>query len=324
MSDFQDGALPAAVAEELSGHLHACGACAEVARTLEALRDRLRHLPPLPAPPGLLARVQEAVARESAFSASAAAPPPARPFPSRIKVPLQAAAVVLLFASVYWYQTGSAPPPVPGGTVAAPRIAPSASPPETGRTARQAPGTVEPPPAGELASLEKGMRMEGVSTLPPGTPEPKVRIWSRADLPAAPALRAGTDAGRIVPGFPARGQDIEPGQVATAEPASRRETSPGSAREVLLEVAPEDRILAEERIAAAVRNLGGTVEGTERAFPDVGVSVRVLLPEQAASAFLERLARFGKIPPDGMPAESGLPAGQRSETVAYTVHVRVR
>jgi len=323
LSDFLEGDLPAAVAEELSGHFQTCGECAEVARTLDALRNHLRNLQPLPAPPELLARVRETVARESASPASSSAAPPVRPFPSRMKIPLQAAAAVLLFASVYWYQTGHAPPPVPGGTVAAPRIAPIASPPASGRTARQGPRTVVPPPAGGLASLGKDMRREGVSTLPPGTPEPKVRIWSRADLPAVPALLAGTDGERIVPGFPARGQAFEPGPLANAAPAARRQTSSRSVREVLLEVAPEDRFLAEERIAAAARNLGGTVEGTERAFPDV-VAVHVLLPERATAAFLEGLARIGKIPSDGMPAKSDLPAGQDTGTVACTVNVRVR
>jgi hypothetical protein len=323
LSDFQDGALPATVAEEVSVHLQACGACAEVARTLNTLRDHLRELPPLPAPPELLARVRESVARERAFPAPAAAPLPGRAFPSRLKVPLQAAAVVLLFASVYWYQTGSAPPYVPGKPAPAPGIASSASPRASGRIARPASRTAAPPAAERPAPLEQGRR-EGVSTLPPDTPEPKVRIWSRADLPAAPALRTGTDAERIVPGFPGGGQAAGREPVAIVVRDSPRQMPFRYVREVLLDVTPEGRIGAEERVAAAARNLGGTVEGEERAAPEGTVAVHVLLPEHAESAFLEGLARIGKIPPEGRPAESVPPAGHDSGTIAYTVNLRVR
>jgi hypothetical protein len=112
--------------------------------------------------------------------------------------------------------------------------------------------------------------------------------------------------------------------MATATPSPARQASFRYAREVLLDVAPEDRSGAEERVAAAARNLGGTVEGAERAFPDGVVAVRVLLPERAASAFFEGLARIGKIPPEGWPAGSGLSAGGDNGTVAYTVTLRVR
>ena len=91
-----------------------------------------------------------------------------------------------------------------------------------------------------------------------------------------------------------------------------------------MEVAQEDREEAAERIALAARRLGGIVEGTDRAVSDGTVAVRVLLPERTAQAFLDELSRNGKIPPEGMPARSILPAGPTPGTVAYTVHLHAR
>ena len=81
---------------------------------------------------------------------------------------------------------------------------------------------------------------------------------------------------------------------------------------------------AAERVAQAARHLGGTVEGTEYARPDGTVSIRVLLPERTAKAFLDELWRNGKMSPEGMPSRSILPAGPTPGTVAYTVHLHVR
>jgi hypothetical protein len=96
-------------------------------------------------------------------------------------------------------------------------------------------------------------------------------------------------------------------------------------REVVLDVTPEGREGAGERIAAAARRLGGSVERIERdpSGADV-VAVRVLIPEPAAPSFLSELERIGKVPPEGRPAEVDLPAGPTRDTVAYTVRIRVR
>ena len=311
LSDYQDGTLPFAVAAELSDHLRACGGCEEVARTLASVRDHLRDLPPLPAPPELLARIRETVAREAEATAPAAPVPPAPRFASGLKIPLQAAAVVVLFASVYWYQTHSVPPAVPKTTVTPPGIVSSGSAPAPGRAATPAPKAVPSRKAGPSASPERGARRVGISTLPPDTPEPRVRVWSQADLPAAPALRAATDAERVVPGFP------------TAHELRRKPLSAGE-REVLLDVSKEQRGGAEERIADAAVRLGGSVEGTDRVATGFDVTVHVLVPETAAPAFLERLSRIGTIPREGVLAESRLPEGEGTEPVAYTVKLRVR
>jgi len=307
MSEYQDGLLSAAAAEDVSSHLRECGECAAAARSLEAVRELLRSLPPPPAPPELLARVREAVAREETGAASLAAGLPSNlpggSLRSRLRIPLEAAAAVLLVASIYWYQKGSPPASPPQ---APPAVATPAPPPKADR---------------QIAGTETVARKREVASLPAGTPEPKARIYSQADLPAAPALRASTDSEQIASGVSAEARPVE----ERPEPPSRFLRPLPYGKEVLLEVTPEGREGVEERIAAAAWRLGGSVERIERdpAGGDV-VSMRVLLKEPAATAFLSEMDRIGKVPPQGKPADVDLPAGPIPGTVAYTVRVRVR
>jgi hypothetical protein len=181
---------------------------------------------------------------------------------------------------------------------------------------------------------------------------PKARSWSPADLPAAPAVRASTESGRIVPaqvppspapekeaaesasaGFAGKRvaesegvRDAQEGR-AFAAPPSRLLRPVPFGREVLLEVSPGTREGVEERIAAAARRLGGGTERSDRASAgatDGAAAVRVLVPEPSAAAFLEELRRLGTIPPEGVPSAVDVPSGPHPGTVAYTVRIRVR
>ncbi|MBI5905664.1 MAG: zf-HC2 domain-containing protein [Deltaproteobacteria bacterium] len=366
LSEFRDGLLPSSDAEAVSAHLSACAECASVAESLDVLRDRLRGLAPDPAPPELRARVRAAIGAEAGGIPGSAGPrgAGARPYFSRRWLPLEAAAAVLLFASVYWYQRTQPPdataPPPPS---AVEKPAPSAS-------EKSAPDTVRPretadrrDPRAPRASAGESVRFVpegGTGARYAGKPGeeaapskmPKARDWSPADLPAAPAVRASTDSGRIVPATvaPPPPQDRETAASASAgidgkrvaEAEGMRKAQEGRAlaappsrllrpvpygREVLLEVGAGQRDGVEERIAAAARRLGGGSESPDRASAGVAegaAAVRVLLPEPSAAAFLEELGRLGTIPPEGRPAAIDTPAGPRAGTVAYTVRIRVR
>jgi hypothetical protein len=348
LSDHQDGALDPAAAESVDIHLRECPGCAEAARSLAAVREGLRRLPPVAAPPDLMSRLREAVAREGGEpvpgSAGTAAAPGARSVLSRLRIPLEAAAAVLLVASIWWYQKGAPPPPVtqappaPAGTAAhTPKAAPDSSPRLPGKTAGIPKPVPEPPAAAAAGKME-------VASLPAGTPEPKSRARSAADLPTAPAVRASSEAARIVPmeagppvaaGTPGTQGGAAPGvrEDAASPPAPRVPAATPSrlarpfpyGREIVLDVTPEGREGAGDRIAAAARRLGGSVERIERDPSGVDVlAVRVLLPEPAAPSFLSELDRIGKVPPEGKPAESDIPAGPTRGTVAYTVRIRVQ
>ena len=344
LSDYRDGSLSETVADGITRHLRECAGCAEVARSLDAVREGLRNLPPVSAPPELLGRIREAVAAQ-----------PARSLFSRLKAPLETAAAVLLLVSAYWYWTGSpdttatrpAVPAAPPVEIASPAPAP-AVPPAPVQVARTTPQTATPPqtvmasravpaapPADRAAKPAGRVEERSIATLPEDTPDPKVRVYSLADLPASPVLRASTMFRRIPPSSQADAPSAESG---SAGPAETPETEPSAAavqtarlrppfpygRDVSLEMAEEDREETAERIREAARRLGGTVEGTDRVVPEGTVAVRVLLPERTAQAFIDDLGRIGKIPPEGMPARSVLPAGPAPGTIAYTVRLRAR
>ena len=115
LSDLQDGGVDAVTGKAVSLHLRECGECAAAARSLAAVRETLRSLPPTPAPPELLERVREAAAREGAGAAAGesgtSSGSPAKSSRSRRWLPLEAAAAVLLVASwlvcalgYWWFQ----------------------------------------------------------------------------------------------------------------------------------------------------------------------------------------------------------------------------
>ncbi len=343
LSDFRDGSLSGTAAEELSRHLGECPGCAEIARSLDAVREGLRSLPPVPAPPELLSRIREAVAAEGGSAPVHDAP--ARSVLSRLKVPLRTAAAVLLVASAYRYWAGSptakidrtAAPALPPAEIASPVPAPEApvppavSPPPV-QVARATPppawtprAAAPPPPERARESADHDAE-RSVSTLPEDTPDPKVRAYSLSDLPSSPVLNASTRFRRIQPSYTTEespsAETTEPSTEA-ARTARLRPPFPYG-RDVSLETAPEDREEAAERIREAARRLGGTVEGTDRVASEGTVAVRVLLPERTAQAFIDELGQIGSIPPGGMPARSVLPAGPTPGTIAYTVRLRTR
>jgi len=188
------------------------------------------------------------------------------------------------------------------------------------------------------------------SQTPPSTGT--ARTWSMGDLPAAPAIRASSDSERIVPppppsetgitakggreaGGPAPEGDRRTESAERTDPAWPRVfAAPPSrlfrplpyGREILLDIAREDREGAEDRIAAAALRMGGVVERIERDSGQgggAGGTVRVILPSSAAGGFLDELRRIGTVPPEGMPASIDIPAGPRPGTVAYAVRIRI-
>ena len=347
LSEYQDGTLDAEAAAGLAVHLRGCGECAGCADSLLTVRELLRSLPRDPAPPELLARVLAAVEaedRDAGAGSAAGGADATRPFLSRFRIPLETAAVVLLFASVYWYQRTSTPPVRPPSAPTA--QAPDTTPP-VDISPKASSGTANvPPPA---IRLPRGNPKTAKKEEAPAAAKP--RTWTAADLPSVPAILASTNSERIVPiapfpgptadparpGAPAFGErgsaDTEGGADSRlsrsfAPPPSRLLRPLPYGRDIVVDVKPESREGAEERIAGAALRLGGIFERFDRgpgeAASSASGTVRVILPEVAATRFLEEMGRIGTIPPEGTPAANDLPAGPRPGTVAYAVHIRVR
>ncbi len=337
LSEYQDGALDVVAAAALAVHLRGCGECAGCAGSLLAVRDALRSLPPDPAPPELLARVHAAVEAEDRDARAGSAQGGAdatRSFLSRSRIPLEAAAAVLLFASVYWYQrTATLPVRPPSAPVAQ---APTAQAPETTPPVdippEASPGAVSvPSPAVRLArGIPKTAKKEGAPIAP------KPRTWTAADLPSVPTIRASTDSERIVPIASFAGPSADPAEGSADFRLSRSFAPPPTrllrplpyGRDIVLDVNPESREGAEERIAEAALRSGGIFERIERdsesARKGAEGTIRVILPEAAAAGFLDELGRIGNVPRKGLPTAIDIPAGPRPGTIAYAVRIRVR
>jgi hypothetical protein len=100
LSAYLDGDLPEREREEVTAHLRKCPRCAEEERALRETVSLLRTLPVEKAPPGLLAGVRRRIGEEKA-----AEPLWKKLFlPAHVKIPLEAAAVVLVFLLAYGIQ----------------------------------------------------------------------------------------------------------------------------------------------------------------------------------------------------------------------------
>jgi hypothetical protein len=349
LTEYQDGALDAAAAAALAAHLRGCGECADCAGSLLAVREVLRGLPPDPAPPELLPRILAAVEgedRDVRVDPHSGRADATRPFLSRFRLPLEAAAVVLLFATVYWYQRTSIPPVRPPSGLSSGVSSEAGKAPSSRTMTAKEDAAKLPPPAVRLprGNPKTAKKEEAPAALKP-------RAWTAADLPSAPAILASTSSERIVPFAPFPGPTADP--AGPGAPASAERRSPGAedgadprpwpllaappshllrplpyGREIVVDVTAEGRVGAEERIAVAALRSGGIVERIERQGEPARIvttgAVRVILPEAAATVFLDELRRIGTVPAGDPPSANDLPAGPRPGTVAYAVRIRVR
>jgi len=294
-SDFLDGSIEDSRRSLVNAHLQECGRCLAELEGLKETRLHLHNLPLRKAPPELLAAVRQGMGRESSGTALWK-----KLFlPAHIKIPLEAAAAILLFFLVYGAQKGE--PPKGNPPLQAPRVE-SRPAPVAGKT--QAPSAEE-----RVTAARK--------TAPPS-------------LPTVPARRVSTGGGRIEPSP----EERMPEEVAFprmyAAPPSRLPPPLPHGREVVLEVAPENRTGLEERIADVALRLGGRVDGEStrqgvslKSGP-VTDALRVRLPADSSELFLAELSKMGTLPPEGLPGSTDLPAGPTPDVVAYSVRIRVR
>jgi hypothetical protein len=99
LSSYLDGDLSDREQEEIAGHIRQCSRCAEEEKALRETLSLLRNLPAEAAPPELLEGVRLRIAEKTAV------PLWKKVFlPVHIKIPLEAAAVVLIFLLVYGIQ----------------------------------------------------------------------------------------------------------------------------------------------------------------------------------------------------------------------------
>jgi hypothetical protein len=171
-----------------------------------------------------------------------------------------------------------------------------------------------------------------IASLPEDISEPKIRVYSLADLPAAPVLRADTRFARIQAHSSSNVVGPEPAspEVVLTTKSEAHDIDSRTSRlrppvpygqELLVEVEPEDREETAEQIVLTAKRLGGIVERVDRVVPEGTVAVRVLMPERTAYMFIDELRRNGNLPPEAMPERNIRPAGPKPGTVAYTLRL---
>jgi hypothetical protein len=359
LSDFHDGTLGEEERLRVDFHLRQCPACTTEAEGLKETVALLRGLSPGKAPPELLGGVLARIA---------AAEPAETPLwkklflPAHVKIPLEAAAAILLFFLVYGLPKEKAPEATaPSPHAAQTETAPSrenafslpGSIPRPGerrteparrmdfpiREARkEAPkdaGQAIPTADAPSAPLREPAERPGGGVAIPGPAKPRGTAGGapQSPLPSVPAQRASTAAERIDPGLPAGSKTAdEPADLRVfGAPPSRLLRPLPFGRDVTVEVSPENRLGLEERVAAAAIRLGGSVRLTPEpaATPPEGEAsgkgvVRVHLPAASAESFLDGLRSMGTLFPEKGPAVTDLPLGPADGVVAYTVRIRVR
>jgi len=356
LSSYLDGSLSDKEQEGIADHIRQCSRCAEEERALRETLSLLRALPVEAAPPELLKRVQLRIGEKSAV------PLWKKLFlPAHIKIPLEAAAVVLFFLLVYGIQKEM------------PATTPVPSPPATAESGKRVTGTgtvaerpdavttrglkAEPSPEKEREAVVTRMpekpTVHARSELPAGlaarastesgaigkereavseTMPEKSAIQARSELPAGLAARVSTESGIIEPAFP---RESPPGEsqalrVFAAPPRLMRPEPFG--REVTIEVDRDARPGVEDRIAAVALRLGGAVRrermriatGRMEEALVVSETVRVRIPAVFADVFLEELEKLGSISPEGIPGKLDIPPGPSPDPVAYTIRIRVK
>jgi hypothetical protein len=329
LSDFLDGSLADAEGAAVLSHVGQCPRCAAEADGLRETIALLKSLLPLEAPPELLERISDAVGPSRAGT---------KPslwrtlfLPAHVKIPLEAAAAVLLFLLVYGLPAGT--PRMKAPSPAAPPAATlEASPPAS----VEIPGGAEPGWETGIADAADGGETEAAETtradaaadlLEAGAAAPP-QPASRAPAHLPPATLASTDGRPVAP----EARTWEPRRASPPEavPPSRLLRPFLHSREIVLEVPPDVREGVEERISLAALRVGGSPAGepsreSGRDDPEGTFrTVRVLVPAAATETFLDEIRTIGIVPADESPAVTDLPAGPPTDIVAYTVHIRIR
>ena len=314
-SALVDDALGAAERDALGAHLTACADCR---RELQRVRDTvalLRAVEPARAPAGFVDRVLEA-ARPASWPQRLLR---ARFLPWPVKLPVEAAAVVLVTVGVvYLYraapelqQTARLESPAP--TVAE---APRAATPEASKTSIEK----KDAPAPSRARAENLQRSTASRDTSGDTEQRRDRQSFQRD--AEPAPSAGMVAGGKTEAPPARsGRVLEtrespapaaPESSADALKARRQASTPPAVAsfappDVSGSLAVNDRDAALRALAELVARLGG-VEDRRHSGPE-GSIVELTIPREAYAEFARQLARLGRWQPTREPAE--LPARVR-------------
>lgn len=352
LSAFLDGDLPERDREKFAEHLRQCPRCAGEEKALKETLSLLRNLSVEKAPPGLLEGVRRRIGQEKE-------PVPLWKklfLPAHVKIPLEAAAVVLIFLLAYGIQKEMPPsktppaspkmemaareasPPPPGGVVSEKR-SPAADIPAGRRKADPSPG-LPAEVADRIVEAKKatsgrspGTPSETGKVATPVLPPVKRPVLAQSEIPAGLASRVSTKGGSIEPAAPREPPAKEtPGPREFGKQLARLAKPSPYGKEVTIEVDRNDREGMENRIAELALRLGGMVRrgGTFAAGSEPGELtilsevLQVRIPADSEDDFLEELGKMGTIPPEKETEKTDMAADPSPGNVIYTVRIRIR
>lgn len=304
-SDLADGRLGAPERAACKGHLAECAECRGEWQGFQRMLGLLRTLPRLRAPAGFAERV---------LAAAGPAPWPRRMLrrlfvPLPVKLPLEAAALILIVGAVYLVQRTpemqravqlQAPAPAPEETLA--RSEQPSAPRAAAREMRaaRAPASPPPPPAPSTARDDAAAKRR------------EQTLDAKAYAPAE-----GKPAPRAAEAPPAAARTTEPAPGVLGQPALRHRATSSEAEakagvEKFLAVAPPtlsgrlavaDPAGAERKLAELMGTLGATELGRRRV-GDATV-IELELPRSAWPEFSRALATLGAWTPEGVVPTGG-------------------
>jgi anti-sigma factor RsiW len=312
-SALLDGELRGDERALVEGHLAGCPECARELERLARMLGMLHALPAARAPLGFVDRVLEA-ARPAPWYARLGR----RVLqPWRVKLPLQAAAlVVVALGAVYVYQKTPELQQAARYEAPAPTSpTPSAPPPAAREPGAPAPARAPEPPAGSKAAerQEPAPRADSPE-LAKRESDTGARDASRSNVikdappPATPAPAAPAEAERA---REKKADAPEPAPRTQAEDRSSRlgEAAPSAPLQSRMLVAPDasgrlavDDREAAERALAELRARLGVAESFRRDAGEGGVLIELVVPRQGYADFARGLAAIGRWTADREPA----------------------
>jgi hypothetical protein len=323
LSAYLDGAVSPAEREGIESHLQGCADCrrelAELEKTVLRIRGFGEEEPPPWMAQKVMARVREAAEKRRGLFHRLI-------YPLRVKLPIEAAALVVLAATGYMlYRTAA--PQLAQVVPQAPELRSSEAPPQppaalpgkpAARSGEQ--GREKSLPGSRQKAMQRTQRDGAAPTqpsaVPPAEPSPPPAArGEQAVPPPAPeehAERSIVMEKRAAPRAPLydKGAADEtfgmssPGKAEKGSGAERSRNKSISAAEVptfRLVVETADRDSAMGEIGAAVGKLGGSIVRTKITGPERGV-LAVRLHAGRLDELRERLGRIGavrgKVPPE--------------------------
>ncbi|MGW8284792.1 MAG: zf-HC2 domain-containing protein [Candidatus Deferrimicrobiaceae bacterium] len=350
LSSYLDGDLSDREQEEIAGHIRQCSRCAEEERALRETLSLLRNLPAEAAPPELLEGVTLRIAEKTVV------PLWKKLFlPVHIKIPLEAAAVVLVFLLVYGIQKEMPSMQAPSSPPAKEMVVAKAPPPPPAAVEKEKPVTgadiqverrktdVSPRLPVDVADWKVEAEKAAVEpreeapfeTEQARTPAPlpvKPPLLAKSEIPVGLASRVSTGGGTIEPAVPQESPAKEaPEPSGVGAQLSRLERPSPYGKEVTVEVARNDRMGMEDRITELALRLGGGVRGggmfTAISPMEINILHKILqvsIPADSEDEFLKELGKMGTIHSEEMLGKSDTYSVSSSGTVVYTVRIHVR